>query len=305
MRVSQFLGLDATTGSFQGSCYNARMAIKDDRYGAEYWSGVARGMEGRYHLNELLCEQKKNINIDLVRRWADISGGRILKTDLFEEALGQDQFLFDLTGTNGNIIGMDISHEIAARAKERSRRYGSDRGEYVCCDVRRLPFKTGSIDIVISNSTLDHFRRTTDITTALQELRRVLTTGGTLIVTMINKGNLTEPLFRLWISLGLLPFFGGKTYSIKELKRALEENGFEVRGATAVLHNPRLIVRIIVDFLHRLDARRFDPWSRKGLAFLDTLENKRTKYLTGIFIAVKAVKREKLSAFPAPGIASD
>lgn len=252
-------------------------------------------MEGRYHLDEFVCEQKKNIHIDLIRRWADItSSGKTLKTDLFEEALGQDQFLFDLAKTNGNIIGMDISDEIVSRAKKNSRQYGSDWGEYVCCDVRHLPFRAGSMDMVVSNSTLDHFRYTMDITAALQELRRVLKTEGTLIITMDNKGNLTEPLVRLWTWLGLAPFFIGKTYSIKGLKRVLEENGFDVKHATAVIHNPRFFTRKIVGFLHRLDGRRFDPWIRKGLAFLDTLENKGTRYLTGLYVAVKAVKRETL-----------
>ena len=37
---------------------------------------------------------------------------------------------------------------------------------------------------------------------------------------------------------------------------------------------------------------RFDNAIRKGLEFLDKLEGKRTKYLTGRYIAVKAVKRD-------------
>ncbi len=110
---------------------------------------------------------------------------------------------------------------------------------------------------------------------------------------MDNKGNLTEPLFRLWISLGFAPFFSGKTYSIKELQRVLEEIGFDVKATTSIIHNPRLITRKIVNFLRWLDARKFDPWIRKGLAFLDRLENKRIKYLTGLYIAVKAMKPEK------------
>jgi SAM-dependent methyltransferase len=132
-----------------------------------------------------------------------------------------------------------------------------------------------------------------DITVALQELRRVLKPGGTLILTMDNKGNLTEPLFRLWISLGFAPFFSGKTYSIKELKRVLEEIDFDVKATASIIHNPRLITRKIVNFLRWLDARKLDPWIRKGLAFLDRLENKRIKYLTGLYIAVKAMKPEE------------
>lgn len=279
--------------SYTGFCYTTLMAMKGDRYRDKYWNEVARKMEDKYHLNELLCEQKKNAHLDLIRRWAGITSRRILKTDSFEEAFGADQFLFDLAKISDNIIGIDVSDEIASKAERRSKQYGADSAEYVCCDVRHLPFKTNSIDLVISNSTLDHYQYYMDITTALKELWRVLEPGGTLIITMDNKANLTEPFFRLWISLGFAPFFSGKTYSIKQLKRALEEIGFDVKAATATIHNPRFITRKIVGFLHRLDARRFDPWIRKGLAFINKLENKRTKYLTGLYIAVKAVKQEK------------
>lgn len=267
--------------------------MSGDYQGAKYWSEVARRMKGRYHLDKLLCEQKKKVHLDLIRRWADVAGSQmILKTDLFEEALGLDQFLFELAKVNGNVIGMDVSPIIASGAKRRAKQYGVDSGEYICCDVRHLPFKSNSIDLAISNSTLDHYSHKRDITVALQELRRVLEPRGTLILTMDNKGNLTEPLFRFWISLGLAPFFSGKTYSIKELKRAIEEIGFDVDDATAIIHNPRFFTTKIVGLLHRLNARKFDPIISKGLAFFDNLENKKTKYRTGLYIAVKAVKCE-------------
>lgn len=64
------------------------MATKGDRYGARYWSEVARRMEDRHYLDEFLCEQKRNVHLDLIWTWANIaSSGRISKTGLFEEAL--------------------------------------------------------------------------------------------------------------------------------------------------------------------------------------------------------------------------
>jgi hypothetical protein len=41
-----------------------------------------------------------------------------------------------------------------------------------------------------------------------------------------------------------------------------------------------------------LGRGRFDNVIRKGLEFLDKLEGKRTKYVTGRYVAVKAVKRD-------------
>jgi len=258
---------------------------------AEYWNRVARRMAGKFHLDELSGEHKRNTHLGLLARWAGITSNKIvLKTDLFEEALGPDHFLFHLAKFNSNVVGIDISSEIASRASKRSRQHGSNLGRYICCDVRQLPFNSDSFDLLISNSTLDHFSNERDIIAALHELRRVLRPAGILIITMDNKGNLTEPFFRLWMSLGLAPFFVGKTYSIGQMKHVLESVGFRVEDATAIIHSPRFLTVRTVRLLHKLNARKFDPLIRKGLTLLDMFEKRRTKYLTGLYIAVKAVK---------------
>ena len=266
----------------------------DNRNEAEYWNQVAKRMAGKFHLDELSGEHKRNTHLGLLARWAELtSNTTILKTDLFEEALGPDHFLFHLAKLSSNVVGIDISSEIVSGARERSRQRGSDLGQYICCDVRQLPFDSDSFDLVISNSTLDHFSHESDIIAALHELKRVLRPSGILIVTMDNKGNLSEPFFRLWNSLGLAPYFTGKTYSIGELRHVLESIGFRVEDATAIIHSPRFLTVRIVRLLHRLNAKRFDPMIRKGLAFLDKLEKRRTRYLTGLYVAVKAVKCER------------
>jgi len=261
---------------------------------ARYWDRVARRTRGNFHLDELSGEHKRNTHLRLVDSWAGTTKNKfILKTDLFEESLGPDHFLFDLAKLNKNVVGIDISCEITSMAREESKRYGSNLGQYICCDVRNLPFRNDAFDLVVSNSTLDHFYNEADIITALQELRRLLQPGGILILTMDNKGNLTEPFLRLWLSLRLSPFFIGKTYSIEELKTILGEVGFSVEDATAIIHSPRFFTVRTVRLLRKLSARKLDPILRKGLTFFDRLENKRTKYLTGLYVAVKAVKCEK------------
>ena len=258
---------------------------------AEYWNQVARKMAGKFHLDELSGEHKRNTHLGLLARWAKLTSNlAILKTDLFEEALGSDHFLFHLAKISSNVVGIDISSEVVFKARERSRQYGSGLGQYICCDVRQLPFESNTFELVISNSTLDHFSHNGDIIAALRELRRVLRPNGILIITMDNKGNLSEPFFRLWNLIGPAPYFTGKTYSIGELKHTLESIGFGVEDATAIIHSPRFITVRIIRLLRKLNAERFDPMIRKGLALLDTLEKRRTRYLTGLYIAVKAVK---------------
>ena len=56
--------------------------------------------------------------------------------------------------------------------------------------------------------------------------------------------------------------------------------------------HPDALFRWLENILRRLSRGRFDNAIRKGLEFLDKLEGKRTKYLTGRYIAVKAVKRD-------------
>ena len=45
--------------------------------------------------------------------------------------------------------------------------------------------------------------------------------------------------------------------------------------------------------LMAMRSDRYGARMRRRLAFLNRLENKRTKYLTGLYIVLKAVKREK------------
>ena len=131
---------------------------------------------------------------------------------------------------------------------------------------------------------------------ALKELGRVLRPGGTLILTIDNQRNLTYPpyfMFRLWMKLKLAPYFIGRTMSLRRLTAVLNEAGLEVKASTAILHYPHPdgLVRWLERFLHTLGRGRLDSTIRRGYTGLEKLERKRTRYLTGRYLAIKAVKR--------------
>jgi SAM-dependent methyltransferase len=264
---------------------------------AEHWGEVARGWSERGYANELLGEQKRKTYIDLITRWAKLTAGqRILKTDLFAEAFGVEQFFFDIISAKSNVVGIDVSIEIVAEAKNQARSRRLDAGYYLCCDVKKLPLLDSSIDLIISDSTLDHFPTEAEIITALAELGRVLKGGGTLILTIDNKGNLTYPpyfLIRLWMKMGLAPYFIGRTLSLSHLRRTLKENGLNIEEITAILHYPHPdgLVRWLERSLRFLSRGKLDNAIRKWLASLNRLEGSRIKYLTGRYLAVMAVKR--------------
>jgi SAM-dependent methyltransferase len=265
---------------------------------AEHWGEIARGWQDKGYANQLLGEQKRKTYIDLITRWTEITPGqKILKTDLFAEAFGVEQFFFDIIPPKSDVIGIDVALEIVAQAKSQAQGRGLEASGYLCGDVKKLPLRDGSIDLIISDSTLDHFPTEAEIITALGELGRVLKEGGTLILTIDNKSNLTYPpyfLIRLWMKLGLSPYFIGRTLSLSRLRRALKENGLVVEANTAILHYPHPdgLVRWLERSLRCLSRGRLDNAIRKWLAGLNRLEGSQIKYLTGRYVAIKAVKRE-------------
>jgi hypothetical protein len=82
------------------------------RAASAYWDRVERDLQHRRHyLDEFLGTMKRTAYLDLIGRWAGLPlAGRILKTDLFEEALGSaDAFATELCDSHNVVIGMDLS----------------------------------------------------------------------------------------------------------------------------------------------------------------------------------------------------
>jgi ubiquinone/menaquinone biosynthesis C-methylase UbiE len=241
----------------------------------------------------LMAEQYRRVYLDLVKRWSyPTADQRILKTDLYAEARCMPRaFLLDILKTNKNAIGIDISIAVTQTAQNNLNQNGYHSYiESINCDVRHLPFQANQFDLIISDSTLDHFHNGEDIVTALKELHRVLAPGGTLIISLDNKGNITEPLFRLWIKLGLAPYFIGVTYNIRELKTQLARTGFQIEDETAIIHNPRFFTKMFIKMCRRMNARKYESVIKRMLGACDKLENSKIKYLTAQFVAVKAKK---------------
>ncbi|MFC1992495.1 class I SAM-dependent methyltransferase [Chloroflexota bacterium] len=265
---------------------------------AEHWNQIASKWNKQSYTNKIIAEHKRNTYLRLIKEWANLaSAHRILKTDLFAEAFGPEQFLFYLAQDTGSIVGIDISYEVVLRAMRQAANNNVDPGLYLCGDVRALPFQDGSFDLIISDSTLDHFPTEIDIINSLKELWRVLVAGGSLILTIDNKSHLTYPpyvIISLSMKLGLLPYFVGRTLSSSKLTRVLEDIGFDVERKTAVFHypHPDALVRWSESTLRKISRGKLDNIIRKGLACLDRMEGKRLQYLTGRYLAVKAVKKK-------------
>ncbi len=224
------------------------------------------------------------MNRALLERWLPESGlARLLKTDLFEEAIGEGLYPL-LRSKAERVDAIDVSEAVAAAARLRYPELDAR-----LADVRRLPYEDGAFEAVLSNSTLDHFDSLADVADALRELHRVLVPGGVLLITL---DNLANPLIALrnalpfeWLErIRLVPHYVGATCGPRGLEHLLRRAGFEVERIGAVMHVPRVAALATAAVVPRRPLLHF-------LLACERLRRWPTRYLTGQFVAARAVKR--------------
>jgi SAM-dependent methyltransferase len=258
--------------------------MHEDRGSGRYWDGIA-ARQAENGAADVLRLYSDAVYVPLLERWLPQRIGSALKTDLFDEAWS-DGLVPLLASRADRVIGTDLSVLIRRHAR---RRHGHLHA--VGADVRRLPFGDGVFDTVVSNSTLDHFPNRAELVEGLKEIHRVLRPGGHLIVTLDNLANPMIALrnalpFGLWRRLGLVPYFVGATYRPAELSNVLTSLGFAVREIAAVMHVPRLFVRVLGGALSAERQQRLVT----SVARLEWLGRAPTGSLTGQFVAASAIR---------------
>jgi SAM-dependent methyltransferase len=255
-----------------------------------YWNEVGVSWSGA-HRDRLWRAHSDAVNAAVLAAWLPPGScqGRLLKTDLFDEAAGAGLFS-TLDARFRSVVGIDLSKRVAEAARS------STRGHPVtCCDVRSLPFADESFDAVVSLSTLDHFHTREELSTALGELCRVLRRGGRLVLTLDNGAHPMIALrnilpFRLLHSLGLVPYFVGVNCGPRRLRRTLQSAGFQVEAAGAALHCPRVLAvplcRIVQQRAHVSQQESLLRW----LMRFEKLSSGAFRFLTGHFLTVNAIR---------------
>jgi SAM-dependent methyltransferase len=254
---------------------------------ASYWDSVSDQIQGPL-LQEDVAAYYRDEHLALMRDWiGDFHAKKILKTDLYEEAIGDYGFLFSSPEDGVHFFGMDISPKIASRAKKRSAALSHiSFPQAVVSDVRSCSFKDSVFDAAISNSTLDHLSFQ-DAGIALAELRRIIKSGGVLILTLDNRHN---PFFLMGYLaqkfLGVGRFYLDRCYTLAEAKHLAEESGFVVEATMPLVHIYPPLTRIffILEKMRLPCARRL---IRSLIRFLSRLGSRQTRFLTSWFIAIK------------------
>ena len=92
-------------------------------------------------------------------------------------------------------IGLDVHLDALAAANRVSPQLGV-RADFICADADRLPFQSGSVDLLFSYSVLQHIERST-VLRFLAEASRVLKPGGTCLIQLPNAFGLYNILRQL------------------------------------------------------------------------------------------------------------
>jgi SAM-dependent methyltransferase len=255
---------------------------------ARYWDASLR--QFRQSPQRLWRVHSDAVNGALVTDWLPASNvGTVLKTDLFDEALGEGLYPL-MASTAQRDVGLDLSFNTVQAAKARYPALAAPQA-----DVRRLPFAASAFDCIVSNSTLDHFESKAQIIIALREFHRVLRPGGQLLLTLDNPLNPLIALrnalpFSLWQHMGAVSYYVGATLGPISLRRTLAQLGFEVKEMRALMHCPRVIA---IPLAWALEKYARPATQRRYLQFLMAFERLSPWPLglaSGHFVAAKAVK---------------
>ncbi len=254
------------------------------------WDGLARTwVDGSRHA--LWRSHSDAVNSALLELWLPQAPvARILKTDAFDEAVTAGVYPV-LARHGGQVVSLDVSTDALRAARARYKKL-----QTVVGDVRALPYRAGSFDIVVSLSTLDHFDKLDELRDAVAELARVLPVGGQLIITL---DNLLNPLIALrgllpfaflkWC--GLVPYPVGVTCGPFRLRSIVESSGLEVVARRAIVHCPRVLAVHVARLLERFPGPRARRLFLRWVGAMEVLDRLPTRYLTGHFVALLAVKR--------------
>jgi SAM-dependent methyltransferase len=222
------------------------------------WDAVAAASNPNWYLDPLVAAQKREEHLRLVRTMAELNPHprRVLKTDLFEEAFGDDQLLGDFPAAPRLLSGIDVAPLIAAKCQQR---FTTLHGNLAAADLRRLPFRDGSFDWIVSNSSLDHFASHQELESALKELCRVLAPGGLLLLTFDNPGNPLYHALRFAARRGWSPFPLGQTLNPTATHRLLTQHGLVSQTQQYFLFNPRGLSTILFLLARKTLGRYADP----------------------------------------------
>ncbi|MGH7785326.1 MAG: class I SAM-dependent methyltransferase [Candidatus Binatia bacterium] len=192
------------------------------------------------------------------RHLGPLSGKRILKLDLWNEAVNT-RLLQWMQDQGAQVYGIDLSATTTQRARHNFAAEGRP-GDLLQADIRALPFVADSFDCVYTMGTIEHIP---EYELAIREVRRVLKDGGTCIIGVPHRW---DPFLRpviVWVleRFDRYPYTPERTFSARQLRRAVERSGLRVTDRTGLMFVPG-VIRLFDLFFHTRGNPlvRLSPW---------------------------------------------
>ncbi len=174
----------------------------------------------------------------VTRHFSELVSPRGLKILEVGSGSGRDGIIFAQQGAR--VVSLDYSMpalELVRTQLDDSREVG-----LVCGDAFSLPFEEETFDLVFHQGLLEHFRNPAEM---LSEHRRVLKRGGYILVDVPQRYHYYTLVKHILISAGKW-FAGWETeFSVGELEKLLENNGFLVIKSYGEWLNPPIWFRML------------------------------------------------------------
>lgn len=203
----------------------------------QQWDDIARAMPDILPAASTQYYRQREIAL-IQHHFGDLRGKKILKLDLWNEAVNT-RILNWMDCQGADTYGMDISHITASRA-QRNSLSSNGRLRIMQSDIRFIPFANNSFDFVYTMGTIEHVEEYENV---VQEIHRVLKTGGRTIIGVPHKWD----IFLRPLLVKVLDLFGKYLYSpeksmgASELKRIVERSALRVRCRTGLMLMPGFI----------------------------------------------------------------
>ena len=250
---------------------------------AAFWDEVCHTMQQcSYYIHPELGKYKQREFLRFLDQYLNHSFERTLKTDCFEEAFGSDRIVDWMIEHSSNVVGMDISPDIAAQAR---RNTGSPKANWVSANIAQMPLGDGTIDMILSTSTYGYL---SDVQQGLQEAHRILKPGGVLLVSVHNRQSLFLNLIKKFFISKTMPFPVGRSYRCELFRTILERAGFRVECHRPIVHIFPFLMTLVC-FLDRSGNKQL---LQRVMARLDSYSQRQSSwhYQTAWFVVFKAVK---------------
>ena len=171
--------------------------------------------------NNLIKKWKKDIFYDknnILFNWLLKYGKKSDK--ILDQGTGIGQYAFSAYKFGfKNVVGMDFSEKLIKTAKELNNKLNF-KCKFVEGDIRNMPFKEKSFDIVISGGIIEHVPETEK---TISEISRVLKNKGYLLIHVPHKISVFTFLKKIQQFLRIWKLGYEKSFSIKELSRLFEK----------------------------------------------------------------------------------